>query len=307
MLRLRDDANFSLVTILWANVAVNVLLALLSGSLLSGVAAFLFSTVVITVFAEIGPQAYFTRHALRLSALLAPLLRVYQVLLYPVARPSAWVLDRWLGGDEVRYFRERDLRQVIRLHMEAAHSEIGVVEGRGALNFLDLDDVPLADEGEPIDPESIVELEFDDGRPRFPRIEPAPDDPFLRAIGRSGKSWAVITDPVGEPRLVLAVHALLHEALFWPERFDPLRHCHRPLVVREPAARLGSLIRRFVISSGSAGDDIVEHDVIVLWAEPRRIVTGTDILGRLLRGIAQPEPDPRPEPVSRPEPNEGRP
>lgn len=53
---LREDANFLLVTILWGNVSVNVLLALLSDSILSGVAAFLFSTVASTIFGEIIPQ-----------------------------------------------------------------------------------------------------------------------------------------------------------------------------------------------------------------------------------------------------------
>ena len=288
VLRLRDDANFSLVTILWGNVAVNVLLALLSGSVLTGVAAFLFSTVMITVFAEIAPQAYFSRHALRLAALLTPLLRVYQVVLYPVARPSAWLLDRWLGGEEVRYFRERDLRRLIRLHMEAEGSEISPLEGQGALNFLDIDDVPLYDEGEPVDPESVLQLAFDGNRPRFPRIEPSADDPFLRSLDRSGKSWAVIVDLAGEPRLVLSTDDFLREALFAPERFNPYRHCHRPIVVRDATTRLGELIRSFVVRSGPMGDDIVEYDVVLLWGERPRVVTGTDILGRLLRGIARP-------------------
>jgi metal transporter CNNM len=288
VLRLREDANFSLVTILWGNVAVNVLLALLSGSVLTGAAAFLFSTVVITVFAEIGPQAYFSRRALPLAARLAPVLRAYQVLLYPLARPSAWLLDRWLGGEEIRYFRERDLRRVIRLHMEAAASDIGRVEGRGALNFLDLDDVPLRDEGEPVDPRSVLRLDFEGDRPVFPGIEPTPDDPFLRAVQRSGKSWAVIADAAGAPRLVLSTHGFLREALFAPERFNPYPHCHRPILVTEPSTRLGDLIRQFVVHSAAPGDDIVEHDVILLWGDEPRVVTGTDILGRLLRGIARP-------------------
>jgi CBS domain containing-hemolysin-like protein len=49
VLRLRKDSNFLLTTILWGNVGVNTLLALLSGSVLGGIAAFLFSTVFITV------------------------------------------------------------------------------------------------------------------------------------------------------------------------------------------------------------------------------------------------------------------
>jgi metal transporter CNNM len=288
ILQLREQANLALVTILWGNVGVNVLLALLSGSVLTGVAAFLFSTVVITVFAEIIPQAYFSRHALWAGALLAPVLRVYQILLYPVARPTAWVLDAWLGGEAIRYFRERDLRQVIRLHMEAAESDIARLEGQGALNFLDIDDVPLDEEGEPIDPASVLRLPFDGERPLFPPIEPTSDNAFLRAVDRSGKSWAVIVDPAGEPRLVLKSDDFIREALFAPQRFHPRRHCHRPIVVREAKTRLGEVIHRFVVRSGEDGDEIVENDVILLWGERPRVVTGTDILGRLLRGIARP-------------------
>ena len=54
VLRLRRDSNFLLATILWGNVAINVLLALLANSVLVGVLAFLFSTFVITWFGEGG-------------------------------------------------------------------------------------------------------------------------------------------------------------------------------------------------------------------------------------------------------------
>lgn len=94
ILSLREDSNFLLATILWGNVAANTLLALLSGSVLAGVVAFFFSTVVITIFGEIAPQAYFSRRALRIAAFLSPLLRFYQVLLYPAAKPTGLLLDR---------------------------------------------------------------------------------------------------------------------------------------------------------------------------------------------------------------------
>jgi metal transporter CNNM len=36
------------------------------------------------------------------------------------------------------------------------------------------------------------------------------------------------------------------------------------------------------------GDDVIDRDVILLWAgECRRVVTGADLLGRLLRGISR--------------------
>jgi metal transporter CNNM len=298
VLRIRDDANFALATILWGNVSVNVLLALLSGSVMSGVMAFFFSTVVITIFAEIIPQSYFTRNALRMASLLAPLLRVYQVALWPVARLTSFALDRWLGGESIRFFPERDLRRVIKLHMDSASSDIAHVEGQGALNFLELDDVPLDEEGEPVDPDSVLKLEFDGDRPLFPRVEPDVHDDFLRAVNDSGKSWAVIVDSQGEPRLLLRTEDFIREALFAPHRFNPHRHCHRPIIARGARETLGGLIQRFRVDPERPGDDIVNDDVILLWGARPRIVTGTDILGRLLRGIAQPAPhSPGPAPA----------
>ena len=99
ILSLRKNANLLLSTLLWANVSVNVLFTLLTDSVVSGVAAFLISTVGITVFAEIIPQAYFNRHALRAGAFLVPLVKTYQFFLYPIAKPSSKLLDLWLGKE----------------------------------------------------------------------------------------------------------------------------------------------------------------------------------------------------------------
>lgn len=104
------------------------------------VAEGVFSAVVITLVGEIAPQAYFSRNALRMGGVLAPVLRFYQFALYPVAKPTAKVLDWWLGNESIQYFREHQLRQVIRKHLEASGSEIDKLEGLGALNFLALDD-----------------------------------------------------------------------------------------------------------------------------------------------------------------------
>jgi hypothetical protein len=136
VLRFRKDSNFLLTTILWGNVGVNTLLALLSGSVLGGIAAFLFSTVFITVFAEIFPQSYFSRNALRMASLLSPVIRFYQVLLYPVAKPTALILDLWLVPEGVHYVREEKLKQYILTSMGVTGSDIGTFEGKGALNFL---------------------------------------------------------------------------------------------------------------------------------------------------------------------------
>jgi metal transporter CNNM len=93
VLALRKDSNFTLSTIVWGNVVTNVLLTLLSDSVLTGIWTFLFSTFAITVFGDIVPQAYFSRNALPMAARLEPLLSVYKVVLFPVAKPTAALLN----------------------------------------------------------------------------------------------------------------------------------------------------------------------------------------------------------------------
>lgn len=148
VMRMRQDSNFLLTTILWGNVGTNVLLTMLSDSVMAGATAFVFSTFIITFGGEIIPQAYFSRHALRMAGLLSPLLRVYQAALYPLAKPSALVLDAWLGKESVDYIPEDQIAQALRQHVRAPDSEVSVVEGTGAINFMNLDDVLV---GEAVD------------------------------------------------------------------------------------------------------------------------------------------------------------
>ena len=201
--RMREDSNFLLTTILWGNVGINVLLTLLSNSVMAGVAAFFFSTFVITFLGEIIPQAYFSRHAMRTASLLSPILRFYQMLLYPVAKPTAFILDKWLGPEAIQFFKEKEFRELLKIHVNAPESDIEKVEGKGALNFLTIDDLSVIEEGETIDPKSIIELPFIHNKPIFPAIRHSTEDPFLRKIQASGKKWVVLTDETGEPRLKL--------------------------------------------------------------------------------------------------------
>ena len=287
---LRKDSNFLLVTILWGNVAVNVLLALLSGSVLSGVMAFFFSTVVITIVGEILPQAYFSRNALRVGYFLAPVIRFYQVVLFPVAKPTALVLDRWLGPEAIRYYDEKELRNIISLHAKAAETDIDRVEGIGAVNFLAIDDLPVSMEGERIAPESIITLTFLEGLPVFPEIGSSGDDPFLRRINRPGKKWVIITNADGEPKMTINSDRFIREAIFRPETFNPHFYCHRPIVVRSGLERLGEVLPRLKVHPKRSDDDVIDEDIILFWGEAdKRIITGSDILGRLLRGIVRNE------------------
>ena len=287
VLKLREDSNFTLATVLWANVASNVLVTLLFKSVLAGLTAFLLSTFAITWLAEIAPQAYFSRHALRSAALFAPMLKVYGILLFPVVKPTASVLDWWLGPEAVTYFRERDFRALISQHIKAAVPDVSALEGTGALNFLDLDDIPIAEEGEPLNPKSVLALDLKNGMPEFPAFECSGQDPFLQRLNAPATKWLIITDLAGEPRAALNAHRFLRDALFGAERPNPCGYLHRPIVTTDRRTPLGKLISQLKMRGKSATDDIIDEDVILLWSRQKRIVTGSDLLGRLLRGIAQ--------------------
>ena len=54
--------------------------------------------------------------------------------------------------------------------------------------------------------------------------------------------------------------------------------------------KLGEVIGHMKVRPETPEDDVVDHDLILVWAnDQRRIITGADLLGRLLRGIAMVE------------------
>lgn len=285
ILEMRKDSNFLLTTILWGNVGINVLLTLLTDSLLTGVLAFLFSTIAITLFGEIMPQAYFSRNATKMASFLSPVLRMYQFLLWPVAKPAARLLDMWLGKEAPQYMREHVVHEMLLQHIDSDDSDLDAVEGTGAANFLAIDDLTTWDEGEPLDDDSIVQLPIDVDLPRFPEFSASPDDPFLRKVNASGKKWVVLTDEEGEPRLLLDADGFLRAALLGNNEFNPYEYCHRPVVVLNETRSLGWVIQRLARNRPQTGKGLDKNDVVLVWGGNRRIITGTDILGRLLEGI----------------------
>ena len=99
----------------------------------------------------------------------------------------------------------------------------------------------------------------------------------------------IVTDPSGEPVFVLDAHHFLRDALFDELDVNPNTYWHRPIVIRDPKARLGDVIGQLRVVPERPEDDVIEHDLILVWHKQRRIITGSDLLGRLLRGIAQVE------------------
>jgi hypothetical protein len=286
VLAMREDSNFLLTTILWGNVGINVLLTLLSDSVMAGVISFTFSTVVITLFGEIVPQAYFSRNALRMASLLAPVLKFYKILLFPVAKPSALLLDFWLGKESVQFFAENNIKMFIRKHMEGNDNEIDHIEGTGAINFFSLDDLKVIQEGEELHADSIISLDSSEGILVIPSFINQADDPFIQRINKSGEKWIILTDERNEPKLALDADGFLRSELFCLQSDGIENFCHLPIILRDENANLGTLIQKLRGNSEIDSDIPIEKDVVIVWtAEQKRIITGADILGRLLKGI----------------------
>ncbi|MFT6503051.1 MAG: hypothetical protein ACJASQ_003183 [Crocinitomicaceae bacterium] len=286
VLEIRKDSNFLLTTILWGNVSINVLLTLLSDSVMTGVVSFTFSTVVITFLGEIIPQAYFSRNALRMASLLAPVLKFYQILLFPVAKPCALLLDYWLGKESVQYFEESNIKLFIKKHIEGSDNEIDRTEGLGAINFFSLDDVLVMHEGEIIDPKSIVSLESKDGIIVFPEFNVTAEDSFVQKINSSGKKWMIFTDENNDPKLVMDIDRYMRSELFTKKHKPIEDYCHPPIVLRSDAANLGILIKKLKTNIDPHSDSPISNDIVLFWQkDQKRIITGADILGQLLKGI----------------------
>jgi metal transporter CNNM len=287
ILRLRDDSNFLLTTILWGNVGINVLLTMLSDSVLTGVSAFLFSTIAITIIGEITPQAYFSRNALKMGSMLAPIIRFYQFLFYPVAKPTALILDAWLGKEGITYLEESELRSIIRQHISAEEADLNHVEGIGALNFFALDEIQVTEEGEIIDPKSIIALPTKLDLPIIPVTTQGPDDPFLMLVNETNHSWVTLTNEAGYPLLLLDADGYSRAALYQPGDFDPYNYCHRPVVITDETTPLNEAILKMKVNTSTDKnfDGVIEHDVLLIWGETKRIITGADIFGLLLKGM----------------------
>lgn len=134
----RENSNLLLVTLLVGNVLVNALLSVYLGSLLSGVWAVMISTVLIVVFGEILPQAFFQRHVLRYGSYFVPVVRVLIFILWPIAYPLAIVLEKLLGSEDETVWTRQELGEIIKDHEDSDLSDLDSDEQKillGALGF----------------------------------------------------------------------------------------------------------------------------------------------------------------------------
>lgn len=137
---IRKNGNLLLVTLLLGNVAVNASISLILGSITSGLIAGFVSTALITLFGEIIPQAAFARYGLEFGARMTWLVYIFLIIMFPVAYPIAYFLDKALGHELPDIYSKQELIKIIEEHRESKESDLDHDEHRiasGALTFSD--------------------------------------------------------------------------------------------------------------------------------------------------------------------------
>lgn len=140
VITIRKDANFLLVVLLLGNVLINSILSIFLGNLFSGVVAVMISTFLIVIFGEILPQAIFYRHALSIGYYFVPIVKFFQIVFYPIAKPISKILDKFLGDEEDTIWSKSEIKEIIKSHEDSEDSEIDRDEESiilGALSFSD--------------------------------------------------------------------------------------------------------------------------------------------------------------------------
>ncbi len=138
VIKFRENTHLTLTAILFSNVAVNSTTALVLGSKMSGLVAGLLSTLLIVIFGEIIPQAFFARKALAICSKLKPILQLMIIITYPFSKPLQLLLDKLLGDEELHLHTRRELGVIINEHIGEHASEIDDDEAeimRGALSL----------------------------------------------------------------------------------------------------------------------------------------------------------------------------
>jgi metal transporter CNNM len=93
-----------------------------------------------------------------------------------------------------------------------------------------------------------------------------------------------LTNESREPQLILDADEFLRDGFLKKAAVDPYSHCHRPIILKNSKANLG-WVMRLMGRSKVGNHGIIESDVVLVWGQKPRIITGADLFDRLLHGI----------------------
>lgn len=112
---MRRNSNLLLCSLVIGNVVVNAGLQWLLDTLLHGYIGFISTTVCITIFGEILPQAVCARYGLAIGAKTVWITWIVILITFPVAYPLSLILDCLLGEEIVFVYDRERLQEYIRL------------------------------------------------------------------------------------------------------------------------------------------------------------------------------------------------
>jgi len=137
---IRKNGSLLLTTLLLGNVLVNSILSVFLSSVGTGIMAVILSTVLITIFGEILPQATISRYALGFGSRTVWLVKFFIGLFYIVAKPISLGIDLLLGEEGKHTLKKRELAEIVKEQEDNLESPIDEDEERimlGALSFSD--------------------------------------------------------------------------------------------------------------------------------------------------------------------------
>jgi metal transporter CNNM len=137
---LRKNPSLLLSTLLLGNVTVNSIISIYLGSIASGLIAVLIATGLITLLGELFPQALFSRHTMRYVPYFTWLIKLIEIILYPVTKPLSLLLDLMLGKEKNKVLSKKEISEIIKKQEDEPGSDIDADEERiilGALSFSD--------------------------------------------------------------------------------------------------------------------------------------------------------------------------
>ena len=131
------DSNRLLVTLLIGNTAVNSTLSIFLGAVVgAGVIAGLVSTALIVVFGEILPASIVSRHPLAVGSKLTPFVKLIMLILWPIAKPIAMVLDKYVGTEGFVIFSRRELKHIFEQLQNSTESDIDELDKKALIGTI---------------------------------------------------------------------------------------------------------------------------------------------------------------------------
>lgn len=151
---LQKGKHWVLVTLLLSNVIVNETLpVVLDRCLGGGIAAVFGSTLLIVIFGEVLPQSICVRYGLQIGGYMSKPVLLLMWAMFPVAWPTAKLLDFMLGEDHGTVYKKSGLKTLVTLHQSLGEASERLNEDEVTIisAVLDLKRKPVEDVMTPMD------------------------------------------------------------------------------------------------------------------------------------------------------------